>query len=113
MSTMRLTTLIAAMTITAATTLAYILEGVARADLVPEPVAVLMSVGIIVLWLGYFCAHVRDSLITAIHTAIDDAADRAATDARLDLMRRTNPNGSTPAPGHPNGHGGTRPTLVT
>ncbi len=114
MSAMRLSTLIAAITATLALVLSYILEAVANADLVPEPVALLASVTVIVTWLGFFCAHCRDTVIEdstkkaadildAINTAVTEAGDQRATEARLDTIAAFNqvPPQGRPARMHP------------
>ncbi len=105
MSAMRFSTLIAAVAATILLTLTYILEGVARADLVPEPVTVLGSVSVVISWLGFFCAHCRDTIIdtltkraakhtsdvlVAINAAVEEAGDRRATEARIDTIAAYN-----------------------
>ncbi len=113
MSAMRLITLISAITASLTLVTSYILEAVAKADLVPEPIALLGSVSVIVSWLGYFSAHCRDTVITAVtenstkraadilvavNAAVEEAGDRRATEARIDTIAALN---QVPAQGRP------------
>ncbi len=118
MSTLRLTTLIAGIVAVVLLIGAYSLEAVARTELVPGPVMMLLRIATVIVWLGHFTAHCRDTLIdhidktaanavqivvpntnraldlvlAAIRAAMDEAMGeaeaRGATEARIDTLSK-------------------------
>ncbi len=82
MSTLRLTTLIVGIAAVVLLIGAYALEGVAGAELVPGPVMMLLRVATVIVWLGFFSAHCRDTLIAHI--------DKTAANAVQIVVPNTN-----------------------
>lgn len=103
MSTLRLTTLIAAITTTLLLVLAYTLEGVAHKDLVPAPIGLLTSIASGVAWTGFVVAHCRDTITATIAAAVAEAGGRRATEARIDTIAKLGKT-QAPDPGRPNAH---------
>lgn len=121
MSTMRLTTILGAGITTTAIIFCYVLEALAHADLIPDPIELfLLSAGVI-WWLGFLSAYVRDAInkhtdarangilaaiasaLKEVNTALEEVGDRRATAARIDTLAQMQDRA--------NGHTG--PHLVT
>lgn len=129
MSALRITTLIAGVCALLALTLAFALEGVAKADLVPEPIVMLLRIGTVIIWMAHFAAFVRDTVIAhidktaasavqivvpntnralgvvldALQAAVTEAEQRGATEARIDTLAKYGPV-PTVDPVRPTGH---------
>ncbi len=123
MSPMRAVALVIALVFTAVKIAVFACELAAGQTLVGTSLQSIGNVVIHVAWVAFWALYVEERLrqhsanraqdvLDAIAAAVEESCNRSATDARLDLMRRLNPDHGHIS-GHANGHGGTRPTLVT
>lgn len=77
MSTLRLATLIGAISTTLLLVLAYVLEATAHKNLIPDPITALWRIATVITWLSFVAAYCRDSLITHIDRTAAQTTDRA------------------------------------
>ncbi len=117
MSHCRAATLITAIILSTTKVLFFAMEAATRQDLVPTHLCVLVGISIEATWTAYWALRVKERLeiraaqhsetiLNAITEAVEECGQRAATDARLDLMRKIEQPNAAHLPNQ-------RPHLVT